>query len=64
MSDLDAAGGVPAVLDKIKEKLNQKTLTVTGKTLGENLKELRIINPLKNKEVIRDAANPYHREGG
>ena len=64
MSDLDAAGGVQAVLDKIKGKLNQKTLTVTGKTLGENLKELRIINPLKNKEVIRDLNNPYHKEGG
>jgi len=64
MSDLDAAGGVQAVLDKIKGKLNQKTLTVTGKTLGENLKELRIINPVKNKEVIRDLNNPYHKEGG
>jgi dihydroxy-acid dehydratase len=64
MSDLDAAGGVQAVLDKIKGKLNQKTLTVTGKTLGDNLKELRIINPAKNKEVIRDLNNPYHKEGG
>ncbi len=64
MSDLDAAGGVSAVLDKIKGKLNQKTLTVTAKTLGENLKELRIINPAKNKEVIRDLGNPYHKEGG
>jgi dihydroxy-acid dehydratase len=64
MSDLDAAGGVQAVLDKIKGKLDQKALTVTGKTLGENLKELRIINPVKNKEVIRDQNNPYHKEGG
>lgn len=64
MSDLDGAGGVPAVLDKIKGELYLKTLTVTGKTLGENLKELRIINPVKNKEVIRDLNNPYHKEGG
>jgi len=64
MSDLDAAGGVQAVLDKIKVKLNLKTLTVTGKTLGENLKELRITNPVKNKEVIRDPSNPYYKEGG
>ncbi|MFZ2455578.1 MAG: dihydroxy-acid dehydratase [Candidatus Altiarchaeia archaeon] len=64
MSDLDAAGGVQAVLDKIKGKLDRKTLTVTGKTLGENLLELRIINPLRNKEVIRDLDNPYHKEGG
>jgi len=64
MSDLDAAGGVQSVLDKIKGKLNQKTLTVTGKTLGENLSGLRIVNPAKNKEVIRDLSNPYHKEGG
>ncbi len=64
MSDLDAAGGVQAVLEKIKSKLNNKAQTVTGKTVSENLKELKIINPVKNKEVIRDTNNPYHKEGG
>jgi dihydroxy-acid dehydratase len=64
MSDFDAAGGVQAVLDKIKNKLNLKNVTVTGKTVGDNIKELKIINPNKNAEVIRDVVNPYHKEGG
>ncbi len=34
------AGGVPQIMLNIKEELNLDTLTVTGKTLGENLKEL------------------------
>ena len=35
------AGGVPAVMEEIKDMLNLDVMTVTGKTLGENLKELR-----------------------
>ena len=62
--DLDRAGGVQAVMLKLKEKLNLNCLTVTGKTLGENLKSFKILNPKKNKEVIRDLDNPYHKEGG
>ena len=62
--DLDRAGGVQAVMLKLKEKLNLNCLTVTGKTLGENLKSFKILNPKKNKEVIRDLDDPYHKEGG
>lgn len=62
--DLDRAGGIPAVMLKLKEKLNLDVLTVTGKTLRENLKEIRILNPIKNREVIRSLDNPYHKEGG
>ncbi|MBN2251870.1 MAG: dihydroxy-acid dehydratase [Candidatus Altiarchaeota archaeon] len=64
MSDLDAAGGIPAVMDKMQGRLQLKTKTVTGKTMEENLKELRIINPVRNREVIRDPKKPYHKEGG
>lgn len=64
MLDLDQAGGIPAVMLKIKDKLNLDVLTVTGSTLEENLKEVRIVNPEKNREVIRDPSNPYHSEGG
>ncbi len=64
MLDLERAGGVPAVMLKIKDKLNLNCQTVTGYSLGENLKEVKIVNPKKNKEVIRDPENPYHREGG
>lgn len=35
------AGGVPAVMEEIKENLHLEVLTVTGKTLGENLEELK-----------------------
>lgn len=35
------AGGVPAIMEEIKEHLHLDVMTVTGKTLGENLKELR-----------------------
>lgn len=64
MQDLDAAGGVPAVMQRIKHLLNLNCMTVTGKTLGENIKSFAITNPKKNAEVIRTAENPYHKEGG
>jgi dihydroxy-acid dehydratase len=64
MLDLDQAGGIPAVMLKIKDKLNLDVLTVTGSTLDENLKHVRIVNPEKNREVIRDPSNAYHSEGG
>ncbi len=35
------AGGVPAIMEQIKDHLHLEEMTITGKTLGENLKELR-----------------------
>ncbi len=64
MLDLDRAGGIQAVMERIRDRLNLECITVTGKTVGENLRELRIINPRKNREVIRTLDNPYHEEGG
>jgi len=64
MEDLERAGGIQAVMSKLKAKLNLDVLTVTGETLRKNLEKFKIINPLKNKEVIRDLNNPYHKEGG
>jgi dihydroxy-acid dehydratase len=64
MVDLDAAGGIQAVLDRLRKKLNLGCMTVTGKTLKENLDELVIINPKMNVRVIRTLSNPYHKEGG
>ena len=64
MLDLDIAGGIPAVMLNLKEKLNLNSITVTGKTIGENLINLKIINPKKNAEIIRTLDNPYHAEGG
>ncbi|HID26796.1 MAG TPA: dihydroxy-acid dehydratase [Methanosarcinales archaeon] len=62
--DFERAGGVPAIIQRIKDKLDLDALTVTGKTLKENLKEFRIINPKTNKKVISSLENPVHKEGG
>ncbi|MEN6294339.1 MAG: dihydroxy-acid dehydratase [Methanobacterium sp.] len=58
--DLDNAGGIPAVLKVIEDKINQDTLTCTGKTLGENIKDAEVADD----EVIRPLSNPYSKEGG
>ncbi|MCS7129753.1 MAG: dihydroxy-acid dehydratase, partial [Candidatus Caldarchaeum sp.] len=63
MVDLDRVGGVPVVLKKLLEAglLHGDTLTVTGKTLAENLKEYR---PGDGGEVVRPVSNPIHPTGG
>jgi len=58
MSDLDEAGGIPAVLGRIKGLNNAPT--VSGKNLGEIAKAAKVLNA----EVIRPADNPVHRTGG
>ena len=63
VEDVDAAGGVSAILkeiSKIPNLLNTDCLTVTGRTLGKNIARAKIINP----EVIRPLDNAYSRTGG
>ncbi len=62
MEDLDEAGGVHAVMKQLADAglLNTNCMTVTGKTLGENL--AGCVN--KNPEVIRPMDNPYSKTGG
>ena len=62
MEDLDRAGGVHAVMKELTKKdlLDTSVLTVTGKTLGENLEG--VVN--RNPEVIRPIENPYSADGG
>ncbi|MCR5736472.1 MAG: dihydroxy-acid dehydratase [Eubacterium sp.] len=62
MQDLNEAGGVYAVMNEISKLglLNLDCMTVTGKTVGENIKNC--IN--KNPEVIRPVDNPYTKTGG
>ncbi len=62
--DFERAGGVPAIQQRLKFALDLDTLTVTGKTLEENLKEYIIINPRANKEIIATLDLPVHAEGG
>ena len=58
--DLDDAGGIPGVMKALGEFLNGTPLTVTGKTLAENLDQADVFTP----EVIRPLANPVHPYGG
>ena len=62
MEDLNEAGGIYAVMNEISKKglLNLDCMTVTGRTVGENIKDC--IN--KNPEVIRTIDNPYSKTGG
>lgn len=60
--DLDEAGGVQAVLKELTKKglIDKSCITVTGKTVGENLDEAAILN----RDVIKSVEEPYHDEGG
>jgi len=60
MDDLDAAGGVPAIMKELSRFLHLETVTVTGKTSGENVERAVILN----REVIRPLTNPVHPQGG
>ena len=62
MEDLDEAGGVYAVMKELTKKglLNTDCMTVTGKTIGENIKDCVNLNT----DVIRPAENPYSETGG
>ena len=60
LEDLDAAGGVPAVMNELKSLLNLNMPTVSGKTVGENIKNAVVLD----REVIHSLENPVHKEGG
>ncbi|MEE1072616.1 MAG: dihydroxy-acid dehydratase [Cellulosilyticum sp.] len=62
MEDLHFAGGVPAVMKELTKKnlLDTSLMTVTGKTIEENLD--KVVN--KNPEIIRPIENPYSQTGG
>jgi dihydroxy-acid dehydratase len=60
MEDLFEAGGVPAVLRELAPLLHLDCLTVTGRTLGENLAHARVAR----RDVIRPLHEPLSPEGG
>jgi len=64
MLHFDRAGGVQAIMQRLSPKLYLEQRTVNGKTIGENLKELDIVNPKLNKEIIGTLENPIHAQGG
>ena len=57
--DFHEAGGVPAVMNEIRNYLSLNVLTVSGKTLGENIKGCRSANP----KVIKPFSHPLSPEG-
>jgi len=62
LQDLDKAGGIPAVMAELSRKglISLKPLTVTGKTVADNLKGVKV----RDYSVIKSLDNPYHPEGG
>ena len=62
MEDLELAGGVYAVMKELEKNnlLNESLITVTGKTIKENLKDIKNYD----NEIIRDIDNPYTKTGG
>jgi len=63
IEDVDAAGGISAILkeiSKIENLLNLDCITVTGKTIGENIADAQI----KNNQVIHTIENAYSKTGG
>ncbi|PKN51530.1 MAG: dihydroxy-acid dehydratase [Deltaproteobacteria bacterium HGW-Deltaproteobacteria-13] len=62
IEDLDSAGGIQAVMKVISTLgvIDEKTITVTGKNVGANLKTARVLNT----DVIRTLKNAYSQQGG
>jgi dihydroxy-acid dehydratase len=61
MEDFYYAGGLPAVLDQIRDQLALDAITVTGRTLGENLDS--VPTDIIDEGVIRPRSNPLARTG-
>ena len=60
MEDFYNAGGIKALLNQIRDLLHLDTLTVTGKTLGENIQGAEVFDD----DVIRTIENPVAESGG
>ena len=63
MNSLDKIGGIPFVLKKLLDKglLNENCLTITGKTIKENLNSMTL--PQAEQQIIRPLENPLHNVG-
>jgi L-arabonate dehydrase len=60
MEDMFYAGGVPAVLKEVESMLHLDALTVTGKSIGENISSAKC----HDRDVIRSIQEPLHPQGG
>ena len=59
MEDFYYAGGMPALLKQMGSHINPSAMTVTGKTIGDNIKEAQV----HNEDVIRPLNNAIYQEG-
>jgi len=62
LQDLDRAGSISALVKELSRKkiINLEEITITGKTVGENIKKAQILN----NQIIRNIENPYNPKGG
>ncbi|MCB0104853.1 MAG: dihydroxy-acid dehydratase, partial [Caldilineaceae bacterium] len=60
MEDLFYAGGIPAILKELLPLLHGDALTVTGKTMAENLADVQV----HNRDIVRPLREPLQPEGG
>jgi len=62
IEDFDAAGGIQALMKVVAPLgvIDRKAMTVTGKSVGDNIKTARVLN----EDVIRPLTNPYSKQGG
>lgn len=58
--DVYRAGGIPVLLKRVEKHLKTDAVTVTGRTLSENIAPF----VCTDDDVIRDLTNPYHPDGG
>jgi L-arabonate dehydrase len=60
MEDFYYAGGLPVIIDELKDQLHQNALTVNGKSIGENCKNA----PCYNRDVIASPDKPFKEKAG
>ena len=62
VEDLNQAGGIGALVNELLHAglINSDCMTVTGKTIGENVQN----KPILDNDIIRSAGSPYHDQGG
>jgi dihydroxy-acid dehydratase len=60
LEELNRAGGIPAVMKELSSLLHLNAMTVSGSTVSQNIKDVRILD----REIIRSISSPVHEEGG
>lgn len=56
---LEDAGGIPAVMKELGDRIDLSVLTVTGKALSENIAEARVLD----RQIIKPVSDPVHQQG-